>query len=64
MMDLVDVFDKATINDVDPMVRIVKISWDDSIPLTVEEISNDGKVVGDAIPNYLEPKAAEQNAVV
>ena len=46
------------------MVRIVKISWDDSIPLTVEEISNDGKVVGDAIPNYLEPKAAEQNAVV
>ena len=47
------------------MVRIVKISWDDSIPLTVEEICNDGKeVVGDAIPNYLEPKAAEQNAVV
>eukprot|EP00986_Skeletonema_menzelii_P013196 scaffold7554_cov143-Skeletonema_menzelii.AAC.4 len=53
------------------MVRIVKISWDDSLPLTVEEIGgpeNNSKTnaqnFGDAIPSCLESRAAEQNAVV
>ena len=59
------------------MVHIVKISWDDSLPLTVEEILyNDGGGVGtntsnkpeqqfgDLIPSYLQLRAEEQNAVL
>lgn len=58
------------------MVHIVKISWDDSLPLTVEEINNDGgdenngtnntleQNFGDAIPTYLESRATSQNAVI
>ncbi|KAL7429843.1 hypothetical protein ACHAXM_002199 [Skeletonema potamos] len=45
------------------MVHIVKICWDESLPLTVEEINNDGHF-GDAIPSYLQPRAEEQNAVL
>jgi len=56
------------------MVHIVKISWDDSVPLIVEEINDDGsgddgsntttQHFGDAIPSYLQSRAEEQNAVL
>jgi hypothetical protein len=59
------------------MVHIVKICWDESHPLTVEEVNDNGRDneetntgntlkqnFGDAIPSYLQSRAEELNAVL
>lgn len=46
------------------MVHVVKISWDDSLPLTVEKIKIEQNNFGDAVPSHLRPIAEEYNAVL
>ncbi|KAL7451826.1 hypothetical protein ACHAWC_003608 [Mediolabrus comicus] len=47
------------------MVHIVKIPWDDAIPLAVEEIrTDDDNNFGDVVPSHLQSRVEEQKAVL